>query len=101
MTGLPETDVVRVRRWCQEKVPEQVRNEVRIEVEVAEHHLTIVECRPPGRADAGSDWTRLPIGSTALCKDPRCVSTVLARPQLAFPRLRPGVAYGQHRGVAR
>ena len=68
MTGLPETDVVRVRRWCHDKVPEQVRNEVRVEVDVAERHLTIVECRPPGRAGAGSDWTRFPIARLRYAK---------------------------------
>ena len=30
-------------------------------VDVADRHLTIVECRPPWRADVGSDWTRFPI----------------------------------------
>ena len=68
VTGLPETDVERVRRWCQDKVPEQVRNEVRIEVDVAERDLTIVECRPPWRADGGSDWTRFPIARLRYAK---------------------------------
>jgi Protein of unknown function (DUF3024) len=61
VSSLPETDIVRVQRWCQDRVPAHVRDEVRIEVDVAERHLTIVECRPPWRADAGSDWTRFPI----------------------------------------
>jgi hypothetical protein len=30
--GLPETDVVRVQRWCQGRVPEHIRDEVRVEV---------------------------------------------------------------------
>jgi hypothetical protein len=42
-------------------VPEHVRDEVRVEVEVADRHLTIVECRPGWRADAGAGWTRFPI----------------------------------------
>lgn len=61
MKGLPETDVARVQRWCRDKVPAHVRDEVRVEVDVAERHLTIVECRPPWRADFGADWTRFPI----------------------------------------
>jgi Protein of unknown function (DUF3024) len=68
VTGLPETDVVRVRRWCHDKVPEHVRDEVRIEVDVAERHLTIVECRPPGRTEMGSDWTRFPIARLRYAK---------------------------------
>jgi len=61
MAGLPETDVARVQRWCRARVPERVRDEVRVEVDVAERHLTIVECRPPWRADFGPEWTRFPI----------------------------------------
>jgi hypothetical protein len=48
-------------RWCRARVPEHVRNEVRVEADVAERHLTIVECRPPWRADVGPEWTRFPI----------------------------------------
>jgi Protein of unknown function (DUF3024) len=53
--------VARVRRWCRGRVPEHVRDEVRVEVDVAERHVTIVECRPQWRADMGVDWTRFPI----------------------------------------
>ena len=61
MSGLPETDVARVQRWCRARVPEQVRDQVRVEVDVAERHVTIVECRLPCRADLGAKWTRFPI----------------------------------------
>ncbi len=61
MSGLPETDVAWVQRWCRDKVPVRVRDEVRVEVDVAERHLTIVECRPPWQADMGAEWTRFPI----------------------------------------
>lgn len=61
VSGLPETDVARVQRWCRARVPERVRDEVRVEVDIADRHLTIVECRPPWRADVGAAWTRFPI----------------------------------------
>jgi DUF3024 family protein len=61
MSGLPETDVVRVQRWCRGRVPEHVRDQVRIEVDLAERSVTIVECRPPWRAGVGAEWTRFPI----------------------------------------
>lgn len=48
-----------MQRWCRGRVPEHVRNEVRVEVDVAERHVTIVECRPPWRADKGVDRTWL------------------------------------------
>ncbi|MDA8438747.1 MAG: DUF3024 domain-containing protein [Propionibacterium sp.] len=61
MTGLPELDVARVQRWCRARVPEAMRDQVRVEVDVADRHLTIVECRPPWRANMGPEWTRFPI----------------------------------------
>ena len=61
-SGLPDLDVARVRRWCDDRVPGHVRDQVRVECDVGSRHLTIVECRPPwGAADAGSAWTRFPI----------------------------------------
>ena len=61
MTGLAEIDVARVRRWCRERVPAQVRGEVRVEADLTDRHVTIVECRPRWRADPESNRTRLPI----------------------------------------
>ncbi|MCI0689211.1 MAG: DUF3024 domain-containing protein [Sporichthyaceae bacterium] len=61
MSGLPETDVARVRRWCRARVPETVRDQVRVELDVAERHVTIVKCRPPWRPGVGTQWTRFPI----------------------------------------
>ena len=59
--GLPELDVARARRWCAQRVPAHLRNEVRVECDVGSRHLTIVECRPPWHKDMGVDWTRFPI----------------------------------------
>jgi DUF3024 family protein len=71
VSGLPETDVARVQRWCRARVPEHVRDEVRVEADVAERHLTIVECCPPWRADFGSEWTRFPIARLRYTKGTR------------------------------
>ena len=59
--GLPELDVARVRRWCQQRVPEHVRSQVTVEYDVTPRDLTIVECRPPWRQGIGPEWTRFPI----------------------------------------
>ena len=40
MSGLPETDVARVQRWCRARVPEPVCDQVRVEVDVAERDWT-------------------------------------------------------------
>jgi hypothetical protein len=58
---LPELDVARVRRWCQHRVPEHARSQVKVECDVTPRHLTMVECRPPWRQDMGAEWTRFPI----------------------------------------
>ena len=58
---LPELDIQRVRRWCAARVPEHLHDELRVEVDVAPRHLTIVETRPPWREDFGPEWTGFPI----------------------------------------
>jgi hypothetical protein len=58
---LPELDVERVRRWCRQRVPEHLRDQVRVECDAGPGYLTIVECRPPWRNDMGTEWTRFPI----------------------------------------
>jgi hypothetical protein len=68
---VPEIDVARVQRWCRARVPEHVRDEIRVEVDVAQRHVTIMECRPPWRADTGSAWTRFPIARLRYTKATR------------------------------
>ena len=58
---MPDLDVARVQRWCAERVPERARHQVRVDCEVADRRLTIVERRAPWHEDAGPDWTRTPI----------------------------------------
>jgi len=72
--GLPESDVARVQRWCEQRIPAHVRDQVRVECEVAARHLTIVECRPPWRDDMRSEWTRFPIARLRYTKSTRAWS---------------------------
>ena len=44
MSGLPETDVARVQRWCRACIPDHVRDEIRVQADIAERHVTIMEC---------------------------------------------------------
>lgn len=69
--GLPELDIARVRRWCQQRVPEHVRSQVKVECDVTPRHLTIVECRPPWRQDMSAEWTRFPIARLRYTKATR------------------------------
>lgn len=56
---MPETDLLRIGRWCRERVPEQLWDQVRVECDIADRHVTIVETRRPW--DGRGDWTRFPI----------------------------------------
>lgn len=84
MAGLPEMDVARVQRWCQARVPAGTRGQVRVEVEVADRHLTIVERRPPWRADFGPEWTRFPIARLRYTKSTRLWSLYWRDRNLTF-----------------
>lgn len=59
--ALPADDVARVLKWCIARVPEDVRDRVRVECEVADRHLTIVERHPPLPAIGVTGWTRSPV----------------------------------------
>jgi hypothetical protein len=58
---LPNPDVARIRALCDQRVPDDARDQVRIELEEDKQSVTILECRPPWREDYGPEWTRSPI----------------------------------------
>ena len=58
---IPEDALDRIRRWADRRVPEHVRDQVRLAVDVADRTVTILECRPPRQPEYGPDWTRFPI----------------------------------------
>lgn len=37
------------------------REQIRLELDVTDRTVTILECRPPWRPDYGPEWTRFPI----------------------------------------
>lgn len=59
MIVLPETDLHRIRLWARERVPEHLWDELKVEADVADRHVTIVEVRPPW--DGVGEPTRFPI----------------------------------------
>lgn len=61
---LPDVDLVRVARWCDEKVPARVRDQVRMEHRVRAAAVTLVERRVPWDAMGipfGEAWTARPV----------------------------------------
>lgn len=43
---IPELDLARVLRFCQTRIPEHARDQVRLEADVRGRSITLVECRP-------------------------------------------------------
>ena len=84
--GLPELDLARVRRWCQQRAPDHVRSQLKVEYDLAPRHLTIVECRPPRREDPGAEWTRFPVARLRYTKAARQWSLYWCDRHLRFHR---------------
>lgn len=51
-------DVAAIRHYCEQRVPPEALDEVRIEADVTDRVVTVVECRAPWREDDGAEWTR-------------------------------------------
>ncbi|WP_418605197.1 DUF3024 domain-containing protein [Georgenia sp. SUBG003] len=45
--ALPETDLHRIRLWAREGVPKHLWDQVKVEADVVDRHVDIVEVRPP------------------------------------------------------
>ena len=58
--AVPETDLARLRRFCEDQTPAEFRDEMRIEVDVRGRSVTILECRPPWHPEL-VDWLRQPL----------------------------------------
>ncbi len=89
---LPETDVARVRRWVDahnDRLPERARGQIRYELDVADRHVTVLECRPPWRPEHGPDWTRFPIVRFHYAKARREWSTYWRDRNLRFHQFDP------------
>jgi hypothetical protein len=66
----PETDVHRIRVWARERVPEHLLDQVKVEADVSDRHVDIVEVRPPG--DGVGENTRFPTRGCATRSRPAC-----------------------------
>lgn len=58
---LPDLDLARIQRYCDSRVLERQRDQIRIELEVRGRSVTILECRPPWTPAIGPEWTRMPV----------------------------------------
>jgi hypothetical protein len=64
--ALPEADLHRIRVWARERVPENLWDQVRVEADVSDRHVDIVEVRPPW--DGVGEHTRFPIARLRFTK---------------------------------
>ena len=55
---LPGLDVAAIRHYCEQRVPPHALDQVRVEADVTDGTVTVVECRAPWREDFGPEWTR-------------------------------------------
>ncbi len=47
----------KIDAFCQSRIPAELRDQIRLEYTVRGNAITIVERRPPWRADLGPEWT--------------------------------------------
>ena len=59
MAAVPDLDLARIRKFCDDESPEEFRCEMRVEADVRGKSVTVLECRPPW--DGVGDWTRQPL----------------------------------------
>jgi hypothetical protein len=66
MAGIPELALRQIERWCAQRVPERVKDQVRVECRTRGRVVTIVERRAPWSPEAGPDWTEQKIAQLRL-----------------------------------
>lgn len=49
--------------------PRARQDQVRIEIDVSDRAITVLECRPPWRGDDDAEWTRLPVARMRYVKN--------------------------------
>jgi Protein of unknown function (DUF3024) len=60
VAAIPDLDFARISKYCDKRVPIDVRDKVRLEVGVRGTAVTIFECRPSWDRDL-TEWSRNPV----------------------------------------
>ncbi|MGH2512589.1 MAG: DUF3024 domain-containing protein [Candidatus Limnocylindrales bacterium] len=58
---LSDLDLAKIRRYIAVRVPDHMAGQIRLELTVRGKSVTIVERRPPWRADVGPEWSSLAV----------------------------------------
>jgi hypothetical protein len=56
--AVPEIHLRQIARWCQQRIPEHARHQVRVQHTTRGSSVTIVEARAPWREESSPEWTR-------------------------------------------
>lgn len=75
-----------VERYAAGKVPPEVQDAIRLEVETVGNSITIWECRPPWRPEYGPEWTRMGIARFRYSPSERSWTVYWMRSDLKFHR---------------
>jgi len=57
---VPESDLAQIKKFCEKRVPPEMRDQVRVEHRGRGRTVTILEYRPPWNPALGSEWTDTP-----------------------------------------
>ena len=60
MPPVPDDELDRIHRYCDDRVPPRHRDEARVEATCRGQNVTIYECRPAWQADS-EEWSRVAI----------------------------------------
>ncbi|TCP57097.1 DUF3024 family protein [Tamaricihabitans halophyticus] len=69
MTRIPELVMKQVERWCTNRVPDRLREELRVTCKRRGNSITIVEQRAPATAELGEDWSEQKVAQLRLAED--------------------------------
>ena len=58
--AVPDTDLARIRAFCDTRVPRQLRDEARVEADGRGNRVSIFDCRPPWHPNL-TEWSRVPV----------------------------------------
>jgi Protein of unknown function (DUF3024) len=56
--AVPELDLAKITKFCEERVPAKFREQIRVEADIRGKSVTILECRPPWHENQ-TDWSRM------------------------------------------
>ena len=84
--AVPDLAAAKITRFCESRTPPQLRDEMRLQVDVRGDSVTILDCRPLWHGAPG-EWTQMKIAPAALRPDGSLLDHLLGRPQRSLAPL--------------